>query len=130
MRMVRPGARENLFLAGVIALALMGVAILGFFIWVRASFGVWGVSALPERIPLCNQSYTKRDDRVLTYAEAVGQDSEPSPIVLEPTIGRLPISLAAQPRYDPGAGYYGCGRMVLLHVAEDGYVQFFKLGGP
>lgn len=128
--MASRSTRANLFLAGVLAIVVAGVAVLGSLVWVRASFGVWGMSAVPERIPLCDQSYTKRDDRLLTYAEAVGPGPEPSPIVLEPTIGELPISFAAQPRYEPGAGYNGCGSMVLLRIADDAYVRYVKGGGP
>jgi len=130
MAVTSPGTRPNVFLAGVVSLVIVGVAAVGSTMWVRATFGVWGIWTEPERIPLCDMSYTKRDGRVLSYAEAVGPGPDPTPVVLEPTVGALPLRFANPARYEPGAGYNGCGHMLLLRVADDGYIRYFKLGGP
>jgi hypothetical protein len=124
------GARSTAFLAAIIALNVAGAATVGMFIWIRGAYGVWLPSQTPERIPLCGQTYTKRDDRLFTLDQAVRGDPDPSPIVLEPTILRLPIGNPTPSRFEPGAGYNGCGHMVLLRVADDGYLLYFKLGGP
>ena len=112
-------------------MAFVVVAALGTgLLWLRATYGSWWIGADPERIPLCEQTYTKRDDRELTYGEAVSQGPDPSPIVLTPTVGRVPLAPDVAGRFRRGNGDNGCGPLVLLRVGDDRYVLYFKLGGP
>jgi hypothetical protein len=91
---------------------------------------VWLPTQTPERIRPCDQTYTKRDDRVFTREQVGRGDPDPSPIILEPNVGRTPVGVATPDRYEPGAGYNGCGHMLALHTGMNEYVLYFKLGGP
>lgn len=57
-------------------------------------------------------------------------DSGEAPIVLTPTVGLIPLAVTRPTRYEMGAGYNGCGSVLLLKVADDAYVVYAKLGGP
>jgi hypothetical protein len=93
------------------------------------TYGVWWIGTAPERIPVCQMTYTKRDDRFLRYPDAVEGQQEP-PIVLRPSLGLIPLAPERPADFDLGAGYHGCGSMVLLQVGLDEYVVYSKLGGP
>jgi hypothetical protein len=124
--------RQHIFAASAIAIVLLGAVAAALLLWVRLTFGVWSPLQAPERIALCDMSYTKRDDRAFTRAAAAAELSEPDAdsIVLDPTFGALPLVIQRPARFEPGASYNGCGHALLLRVAHDEYVLYFKLGGP
>jgi hypothetical protein len=113
-----------------IALGVAAVAVAALF-WVRATYGVWSPLEAPTRFPMCDQRYTRLDGRPRTFDEAVDYDAQArDAIVLDATIGRLPVPIPSPWQFTPGAGYYGCGHLVLLRIEPDRYVLYYKLGGP
>lgn len=123
----RPNGRTvaTLVIAVVVVLVAMGT------VWIRATYGVWTILDAPTRLVLCHQPYTRFDDRPWTRAEVARHDAQADQaLVIESTVGRLPVGLPEPDRFVAGAGYNGCGHLLLLHVDADAYVVYYKLGGP
>jgi hypothetical protein len=114
----------------LVAMAVPAFAVLASLLWIRVTYGVWGIATDPESIPLCEQDYRTGHNGVSTYTSATSITLDPPPIVLEPTVGRLPITFETPERFFRGAAYNGCGSYVLLHVGDDAYVVCGKAGGP
>jgi hypothetical protein len=123
-------ARETAFLGSVIALNVVGFVVVAFLTLSALTYGVVGWSETPTRIGYCGQSYTRFDDEPKPLEQLVERGPNAIPAtILEPTIGTLPIGAPLPSRYPLGAGYNGCGPLVLLHL-DGGYLRYEKLGGP
>jgi hypothetical protein len=117
--------------AAVIATSLVAAAVISSSIWVRGTYGVWSMTDTPARVRLCDQTYTRLDEQVRSMAESLARDPDAKDsLVLEATVGRLPLSRSEPSQFHPGASYNGCGHLVLLSIGRDAYVLFYKLGGP
>jgi len=122
--------RRDLPAVGSIVVAAVGLAALVSMAWAWATYGVFGWSSTPTRFGYCGQTDTRFDDVPRTWGQVVAMDSEAlGGVVLEPTIGTLPVLAPVPSGYAPGAGYNGCGHLVVLHLAS-GYWRYDKLGGP
>jgi hypothetical protein len=111
-------------LAAAVALAMGSLAI-------RSVYGVWTPFEPPARFELCDQNYTRFIDERWSLEEAVARDPEARTAFVAPvTFGALPLGLHAPARFEPGAGYNGCGHLLLLQLAADSYVPYYKLGAP
>jgi hypothetical protein len=98
---------------------------------IRSVYGVWSPLEPPARLELCDQNYTRFTEDRWSLEQAVARDPEArTAIVATATFGALPLGLRAPPRFEPGAGYNGCGHLLLLKLAADSYVPYYKLGGP
>jgi hypothetical protein len=98
---------------------------------VRVTYGVWTPNEAPTRFEICHQVYTRFDDHPRSLAEVTRLNAEgPLALVIEPTVGLLPIGVSEPDRLEEGAGYQGCGHLVLIRSGPDAYVMYFKLGGP
>lgn len=113
------------------AMAVVGLLLATGTLWIRATYGVWTIAEAPTRIELCHQSYTRFDDQPGTLDEATAHDaSAGGALIIESTVGRLPVGLREPDRFAEGAGYNGCGSLLLLRVGPDAYVAYYKRGGP
>lgn len=120
--------------AAVVLLAVLGTV--GGWLWIRHEFDpIDPRFGIPRTIPLCDRGFRHSDEdtRVWTLTEVrafeqVSNGGTPSePIVLEPTIGDLPILRPTYPWQPPAAT---CAMAIWLHVGPDAYVAYTLLGGP
>jgi hypothetical protein len=111
-------------LAAAVVLATGALAI-------RKAYGVWTPLEPPARFEVCDQNYTRLDEEQWSFEQAVARDPQArSAIVAPATFGALPLGLETPARFTPGAGYNGCGQLLLLKLAADSYIPYYKLGGP
>jgi hypothetical protein len=130
MATARATRRETAVLALVLAVVIIGIGIVGLSLWGRANYGVFGWSATPTRLGYCDQTYTLLDEQPRTWDQVVARDPQAaSALILEPTLGTLPVGAPLPSSHAAGAGYNGCGPLVVLHLGS-GYRMYYKLGGP
>jgi hypothetical protein len=123
-------ARETAFLAFVVGIGLFGFVGVAVIAWSAGTYGVLGWSSTPTRIGYCDQSYTRLDDEPAPLDQLIERDPHAvGATVLEPTIGTLPVGAPLPSGFPLGAGYNGCGPLVLLHL-HGGFLRYSKLGGP
>lgn len=116
-----------------LVLAVIGAA--GGWLWIRHEFDPTGSPfGTPRTIPLCGRSFShsEQDSRIWTLAEVrafeQAADVAPhDPLILEPTIGNLPI-LRPDVAWRPPAAT--CEMGIWLHVGTDAYVAYTLQGGP
>ena len=121
----------------LVALALVGllVVILGVAIWINNDFGTFNIWEVPPRVALCDRTFDRsgswtwpRHDVDLLTQTVVGGAT---PVILEPTVGRIPlIRPNLPPRVMPGGGAVVCAMVVWLQVGTDAYAMYTLSGGP
>jgi len=125
--------RQNILAAVVLLVALLCVAVLAGFIVVETQFRPAGSAfGLPTRIPLCGRAFSRSADdaRVFTRAEIdAGMSPGYSPVILEPSIGEVPLLALLEPRPNP-SGMATCDVLIFLHTGPDAYVGYALEGGP
>ncbi len=128
-RSLRP-KREDVFAACLVLLMLVGVAVGGGLFLIETQFRPGGSAfGLPTRIPACGRSFTG-PGRVSTLAEIeAGMTTGHAPIVLEPTIGEIPLLAPFEPHTVP-TGMTTCDVVIFLRVGPDAYVGYALEGGP
>jgi hypothetical protein len=118
----------------VVLFAVLGTA--GGWLWIRHEFDpIDPPFGIPRTIPLCSRTFwhSDQDTRLWTLAEARAFEQTANggtpvePIVLEPTIGDLPIFRPTYPWRPPAAT---CEMGIWLHVGPDAYVAYTLEGGP
>jgi hypothetical protein len=125
--------RQNILAAGVLLVALLCVAVLAGFILVETQFRPAGSAfGLPTRIPLCGRTFSRSadDGRVFTRAEIdAGMSPGYSPVILEPSIGEVPLLALFEPHPNP-SGMATCDVLIFLHAGPDAYIGYALEGGP
>lgn len=124
--------REDLALAAVLAVVVVGVGLLGSVILIQKEFDPrGGLFGIPHRIPTCGRSYVGGDGT--TSLEQIEATITPgySPVLLEPVLGMLPLWAPFETkRVRLDTGEEVCDTVVFLHVGPDAYASYGLEGGP
>src|SRR5438132_10862929 len=114
---------------GVIALALLGLTVLGWVSYSRAAFGTWNPIAAPNRIDYCDRRYfpgwhfsraqidTRGNDLGVFPFRQVGRTASGAPIFAK----LLPDGLRHQ---TPTSGLLPCAMTVYLMAGPDDYIAY------
>ena len=125
--------REDVLAAVIVLVTLACLGVLAGFFFVETQFHpVGGAFGIPTTIPLCGRWFSRAADstQVLTRAEIeIGSTPGHAPVVLEPSLGQIPLVALVQPHPVP-AGMSTCDVVIYLHVGPDAYVGYALEGGP
>lgn len=130
LRVHRP--RHQDVVAGIVVLvAAVSLSVMGGFVFLETQLEpVGGAFGIPTRIPLCGRQFETTPDTARRYSMAeIEATIEPGcrPIVLEPTIGDLPVlGLFESHPYPPGMA--ACDTLIFLHVGPDSYLSYGLAG--
>jgi hypothetical protein len=121
--------------AGLTALVLTGLVLLGWVLYSRVAFGTWNPMAQPNRIDYCDRRYypgwhftraqiDSRGNGLGVFAfHQVGTTPSGAPIFAKP----LPDSLRHE---TPTSGPLPCDMTVYLKAGPDDYIAYGISGGP
>jgi hypothetical protein len=122
-------------LAGLAALALPVLVLLGWVFYSRAAFGTWDPTALPTRISYCERTYLPGWHRTRAQIDAVENSFGVFPFrqVGNTADGKLifarPLPENIRHKY-PNAAPLPCDMVVYLRVGTDDYIAYGISGGP
>ena len=125
--------REDVLAAVIVLVTLACLGVLAAFLFVETQFhpseSAFGI---PTTIPLCGRWFSRAPDstQVLTRAEIeIGAIPGHAPVVLEPTLGQIPLLALVEPHPIP-VGMSTCDVVIYIHVGPDAYVGYALEGGP
>jgi len=121
--------------AGLVAMALTGLVLVGWISYSRAAFGSWNPMAPPNRIDYCDRRYFPGWHFTRAQIDAVGNGFGVFPFR---QVGTTPsgATIYAKPLPDnirrmyPNSGPLPCAMTVYLKVGADDYVAYGISGGP
>ena len=121
--------------AGIVAaiavlVTVVGLAMIGGFVFLETQLEpVGGAFGIPTRIPLCGRQFEASRDtaRRYTLAEIEAAVAPERPIVLEPTIGELPV-LGLFESHPTPPGMAACDTRIFLRVGPDSYLPYVLAG--
>jgi len=121
--------------AGLIAVALAGLVLVGWSSYSRAAFGSWNPIAQPNRIDYCDRRYFPGWHFTRARIDAVGNGFGVFPFR---QVGTAPSGapIYAKPLPDnvrrlyPNSAPLPCAMTVYLKVGPDDYVAYGISGGP
>ena len=122
--------RRTVTAAALACVTLVCVAILGGFVFLETQLDpVGGAFGIPTRIPLCGRQFEASPDAAGRYslAEIEAAIAPGRPIVLEPTIGQLPV-LGLFESHPTPHGMAACDTVIFPHVGPDSYVPYALAG--
>jgi hypothetical protein len=122
-------------LAGLTAVVLTGVVLLGWVLYSRAAFGTWNPMAQPNRISYCDRTYYPGTHVTRAHIDTVGNGLGVFPFrQVSVTAAGTPIYAKPLPdsvRYKyPNAGPLPCDMTVYLKSGPDDYIAYGISGGP
>jgi hypothetical protein len=121
--------------AGVIALALAGLALLGWIGYSRVAFGIWNPIAQPNRIEYCDRRYYPGTHFTRTQIDSRGNSLGVFPfrqVAMTPSgapIFAKPLPDNVRHMY-ANAAPLPCDMTVYLKVGPDDYIAYAISGGP
>jgi len=121
--------------AGVIAVALAGLVVLGWVSYSRAAFGTWNPMAPPNRISFCDRTYYPGSHVTRAHIDTVGNGFGMFPFrqvgvtAAGTPIYAKPLPDSVRHKY-PNAAPLPCDMAVYLKVGLDDYVAYGISGGP
>ncbi len=123
--------RRDITAAAVMLLTFVCLAVIGRFVFLETQMEpTGGAFGIPTRIPLCGRQFETSPDTARRYTMAeIEATITPGyrPIVLEPTIGDLPVlGLFESHPYPPGMA--ACDTLIFLHVGPDSYLSYGLMG--
>ena len=124
-------AQRNIAAVAVVVVTLVCTAVIGGFVFLETQMEpVGGAFGIPTRIPLCGRYFETSPDTARRYTMAeIEATIEPGhrPIVLEPTLGDLPVLGLFESHPNP-PGMAACDTLIFLHVGPDSYLSYGLLG--
>jgi hypothetical protein len=121
--------------AGLIAVVLTGLVVLGWVSHSRADFGTWNPLAQPTRITYCDRTYLPGSHRTRAQIDAVGNGFGVFPFqqVGVTAAGALiyakPLPDSVRYQY-PNAPPLPCDMAIYVKVGADDYIDYGISGGP
>ena len=120
--------------AGVIAVALVGLVVVGWISYGRAAFGTWNPMAQPNRIDYCDRRYYPGWHFTRAQIDSRGNGLGVFPFL---QVGTTPIGapIFAKPpaglRHEtPTSGPLPCAMTVYIKTGPDDYIAYGMSGGP
>ncbi len=121
------------FAAAVLAVFAVATTTLALGIYIETQFRPQDSAfGLPSQIPTCGRRFfhAPDDTRVWTRAEVeANMDPGRAPLILEPTIGEIPLIDSLLPDAG-GPNGTPCTVALWLHIGDDRYVAYALEGGP
>jgi len=121
--------------AGLIAVALAGLVLVGWSSYSRAAFGSWNPMAQPNRIDYCDRRYYPGSHVTSARIDAVGNGFGVFPFrQVGTTPSGAPIYAKPLPdnvrRMYPNSAPLPCAMTVYMKLGPDDYVAYGISGGP
>jgi hypothetical protein len=121
--------------AGLIAVALAGLVLVGWSSYSRAAFGTWNPMAQPNRIDYCDRRYFPGWHFTRAQIDATGNGLGVYPFrQVGTTPGGAPVFAKPLPdslrRETPTSGPLPCAMTVYLKAGPDDYLAYGISGGP
>jgi hypothetical protein len=122
-------------LAGLTALALPILVLLGWVFYSRAAFGTWNPLAPPSRIEYCDRRYYPGSHFTRAHIDATGNGLGAFPFLqVGITAGGTPFFAKPLPdsvrHQDAHGPVLPCDMSVYLKVGPDDYIAYGISGGP
>jgi hypothetical protein len=126
-------SRSNLLAFALVAVLVVSAGIVLTGLYVQHAFHpAGGLLGTPTSIPLCGRDFThpEGDTRLWSRAD-IDAAMQPgfSAIVLDPTIGRIPL-LGVFAQYARLPQGETCAMVIWLRVGPDAYLDYALSGGP
>ncbi len=123
--------RSDLGAAVVVGVTFACIAVVGGFVFLETQMEPAGGSfGIRTHIPLCGRQFETSPDTARRYTMVeIEATIAPGyrPIVLEPTIGDLPVlGLFESHPFPPGMA--ACDTLIFLHVGPDSYLSYGLMG--